>query len=239
MSLLNNAATQKLGRQKSLIKSWPSPFQNIDVKTFEYMNAWKSNAVQTPSKYESPYVQPATKHYIDHSFDYDRHPGSDPYPRWLKEVAQFPVPHKQVGVVKEVHQYIDSENGPPPGTWTYYTESERWGRPYQTELDTAFWFFFLYPYEGEAPPMVSSTIFFAPPGIPYRHFAYTVNLWFASGTNGTKVHWVIPGGYVLRMFIRTPNAFPDRIGVVGRLRGYVQDIYSENVQQSWGVDSTW
>lgn len=196
------------------------------------------------SDYFNGAENPKSMHFRESSRGRLQHPSSvAPWDEWTVELARFEVPRGAIGIVKGFEQYLaQNALGQLPGF--VYTQTCRWGipGPWLTGLanpiaDQGLWSFQLWKL-GQISPVWMN--FLGPvnlPGLPYTDFPQEEELWFPAGSPASQnIHLVVPGGWILRLFFRSP-AQAVRIEVAAKLKGFVQSAHSEETKKS--IRSYW
>jgi hypothetical protein len=153
---------------------------------------------------------------------------------WLVELARWPVPDGNFGVVKSFEQYLADRQ-------TTYSTFNSWGNPYATAPNRIEWYFRLSPVsEIGVTPWLNvtglSAIAAYLPGRPYTDLPATNSLWYpASSPQSANIHLPVPGGYALRVFLLAPPIAGLQAAV--KLSGTIQSelgIEAQNVaRMSW------
>lgn len=192
-------------------------FPNLVNRFADYCNTM---AATTGSEAKSPwqqtqFQQPKTARYQDHFFDFFTQ-ATDGITRTV-ELARFPVPVGQIGIVRKINQWVSGE----------YTESDNWGTPITGAWpDTLTWYLRLSNYQalGNREIIVSTRL----PGMPYPDLPQWTYLWFMPHAPANDVNLVVPGGYILRFFVNMPGIQEGDESVLGRLVGYWQSTEVSN-----------
>ena len=188
-----------------------SDFPNLLKRFGTYCNtvATVSGSEARSPWQQTQFQQPKTAHYQDHFYDPYTLP-ADGITRTV-ELARFPVPVGQIGLVRKINQWVNDD----------YTESDNWGSPVTNAWpDNLTWYLRLSNYQalGNREIIQSTRI----PGIPYPDLPQWTLLWFLPHAPANDVNLVVPGGYILRFFVNMPGTQERDEMVLGRLVGYWQ-----------------
>lgn len=209
--------------QHTLLPS-ASNFPAILRKFGDYCNAVSevSGSEAKSPWHQTQFQQPKTAHYQDHFFAPYTMP-TDGIARTI-ELARFPVPVGQIGLVRKINQWVNGE----------YTDSDNWGNPVTNAWpDTLTWYLRLSNYAALGPRAVIQSTYL--PGFPYADFSQWTLLWFLPHAPANDVNLVVPGGYILRFFVNVPGIQEGEEIVLGRLVGYWQ---SSEVNESAGFNAS-
>lgn len=192
-------------------------------------------ASQIPTKdpdLQRPYQNPKSQVYWEHHFDLIEQPEPAPQlPEWCVELARFPVPFGNVGILKSIEQYLYNNQ-------ETITQSANWGIPYQEQnVGAVRWHLRLSPFDGTLPARFQATGSSWLPGSPYIELPEINHFWYPASSPLCWLNSIVPGGYVLRFFFYAPADIVGRVRVMGRLRGYYQSNYSK--EAAWNARTNW
>lgn len=186
--------------------------------------SWKAD-------FDSVLSAPKTIRYQQQSAGLMTYPGTG-VESWRVELARFAVPRGKVGIVKSYEQFLETTDQ----TTETWSSIDNWGDPRVPVNGT--WFFRLSQFNGLMIPWVNqlnpSTYRV---GTPYTDIPDETGLWFPlGGAQSNNVHFVVPGGYVLRLFWEVEATVFEPV-VAARLRGYMQSSFSD--ESRWSVRVNW
>lgn len=160
---------------------------------------------------------------------------------WLVELARWPVSYGSFGLVKGVEQYLSH---PELQGQVILSTSPYWGDPWPLGLSQSIeWHFRLSPIYQGGLPWVTLTgpqaIVDRIPGQPYDDLPVSDGLWYAAGGNtAANVHLPVPGGQILRVFLRVGAQSADSpLSAFCRLTGTTQVETSSEAQ--YVARTTW
>jgi hypothetical protein len=152
---------------------------------------------------------------------------------WMAEVARFPVPFGEIGIVKSFDQYLAQGE-------VVHSASANWGNPFPDSVDIR-WFLRLSHVSTVGNPWINvqglSAIPDYLPGTPYDDLSASAGVWFPSGSSSSaNIHLPIPGGQVLRL-VALIKANQTAYRIAAKLTGTVQ--VETNADAQTVVRTTW
>lgn len=200
-------------------------------------NLFETAAAGLPNKdirLSETWTNPRTARIYEHYFDpYEQNADLEAA---LVEVARFPVPFGELGIVKRLDLSLSDQRTDPP---TYPTA------PYSAVDDfyDVLWHLRLQPFTGSLPPRgIAGPVIPNLPGFAHPDLPQIQYLWYDSvgEMNSTGFSLIVPQAHILRVFVQFPNSSTHRITCIGRIRGYKQRTDTPpsalNAQQGQPVD---
>lgn len=205
----------------------PFDSRNNYVKYFEWFSCVgdKKRAWQNPNYFDLWTASQSQRWQESHLAPVTQ-PDIDNY--WGAELAQFAVPHGQVGFVRSIEQVVNDINGD-----FYPTNVSYWGSPHFVDPDVSNlrWYFNISYFDGALPARynLNSAVAIpahALPGHPYPDLSSLDGLWYPAH-NTKKMKLIVPGGHVLRFFVISPPTIYYQWTISGKISGNTQSTYSD------------
>jgi hypothetical protein len=152
---------------------------------------------------------------------------------WMAEVARFPVPFGEVGIIKSFDQYLAQGQ-------TVHSSSANWGNPFPAAVNIR-WYLRLSHVSRVGSPWINvqglSAIPDYLPGTAYDDLSESEGLWFPTGSSSSSnIHLPIPGGQVLRL-VALIGANQTAYSIAAKFTGSVQ--IETNADAQTVVRTTW
>lgn len=218
----------------------------IDNAALEYCEQlFAATGTDNTADFQNAGLSPKSIHFRSNTRGRRIHPETTaPYSEWWTELARFIVPHGHVGVIKAFEQYLAQREEDQLPAFVY-TQNARWGipGPWHTGLtneiaDSGIWHFRLRSL-GNASPAWFDVIGASShlPDHAYGDHPQEFDLWWPAGSAASQnMHWVIPGGHMLRVIYHSPEQAV-RLEVAAKLKGWVQSDRTaeaaQNIRTNW------